>query len=127
MFDNATKYGYGVIGQVIANSTANCGGVLGTSSSTVAGQTFGVKGVISGTSDGAAAGVIGDGSVSSGYGVIAAGDTSTPTRSSLRIVPQDTLPATAQVGDVCIHSSGGSDKFYIYLEGSWRMVYDPTP
>ncbi len=57
----------------------------------------GVKGI--GTSGVGVYGV-----ATAGYGVVAEGDTTTPEKCAFRIVPQDTLPTNALVGDLCVIS-----------------------
>lgn len=44
------------------------------------------------------------GVATAGYGVVAEGDTTSPAKCAFRIVPQDTLPTNALVGDLCVVS-----------------------
>ncbi len=65
------------------------------------GASNGIAVVANGNGTGAAVHATGE----DGYGVIAQSDTSSPAKAALRIVPQDTAPATAPAqGDVYVHT-----------------------
>ena len=102
---------------VYANSTGGHG-VIGTSnnvgSSGIRGEVtvsglYGVSGYSTNASDTGA--VYGDGSNST-YGVVAAGNISSPQRSALRIVPQDAQPTIPAKGDVFVNSVTGKLEMY---------------
>jgi hypothetical protein len=79
-------------------------------SATATGTGHGVKGT-GGTSAGSHAGVYGLGTT--GHGVIAESDTTSPARAALRIVPQDTDPATSPAaGDIYVNISGSRIRTY---------------
>ncbi len=46
------------------------------------------------------------GKSATGYGVIVEGDTTTPAKCAFRLVPQDTEPTNALVGDMYVSSAG---------------------
>jgi len=139
--------GYGVKGEAWSGSNAvgvwavglGIGhGVLATSgtsgdaiNATASGGGYGLR-AIGGTTSPAA--IIGEAHVSSssigikalahgtGYGAWIEADTTTPTRSALRIVPQDTEPSTALMGDIWVDSSG---VLWIYTT-TWTKVGTQT-
>lgn len=86
-----------------ASGSTSCAGVLGEAANRP--NSDGVRGVLRSGSSDAQSGVLGDGSAASGYGVTAKGDTTTPLRAALRVVPQDTVPVSAQEGDVYFNST----------------------
>lgn len=86
-----------------ASGSTSCAGVLGEAAERP--NSDGVRGVLRSGSSDLQAGVLGDGSACSGYGVTAKGDTTTPLRSALRVVPQDTVPVSAQEGDIYFNST----------------------
>jgi hypothetical protein len=104
--------GYG--GQFAAQNTGEtgCEGVGATNGAGVEGQ---------GTGTGS--GVIGSGG-STGYGVEAIADATSPVRSALRLVPQDTDPTTALQGDLYVNSSDSTLR--VYTGASWVKVGTQT-
>jgi hypothetical protein len=98
-------YGGGSLGAgVVGNGGTNGAGVVG-----IAGGTgTGVSGV----------------SGASGYGVSAQADTTTPVRSALRLVPQDTDPSSPQMGDIYVNSGDGTLR--IYNGSAWVKVGNQT-
>ncbi len=106
---------------VVATGNGSAEGVLATGGTTGAGGTFSggsSSGAgVQGAGTGGGAGVIGQGQGAgaggsfvggtTGYGVIAQSDTSSPVRAALRIVPQDAEPTGAnQVGDIYVTTAG---------------------
>lgn len=96
--------GYGVKGRADQTSgSTSSAGVLGEAAERP--NSDGVRGVLRAGSSDTATGVLGDGSLASGYGVTAKGDATSPLRSALRVVPQDTAPVSAQEGDIYFNST----------------------
>lgn len=93
---------YGISGQ--GASATNGGGGLFQGTGTGPG--------VRGEGDTSGPGVLGDSSGGAGYGVVANADTSSPTRSAFRMVPQDADPGTAEQGDVYVHNVSGLPQFY---------------
>jgi hypothetical protein len=98
--------GAGVIGAGLGGAS----GVVGTAATTGAGGTFtggatdGIGVVASGS--GAGSGIVAGATGSTGYGVVAQSDTTSPTRSALRVVPQSTAdPTTRLEGDVWVNDT----------------------
>ena len=54
-----------------------------------------------------------------GYGLIAQADTTTPARSALRLVPQDTDPSSPSAGDIYVHTGVGRPAFYTGSQWEW--------
>lgn len=95
--------GFGVVGTAQALSgTTSSAGVVGNAAEIP--NSDGVRGILRPGSSNAQAGVLGDGSACGGYGVTALGDTTSPARAALRIVPQDLQPSSPQEGDVYFNS-----------------------
>lgn len=98
--------GYGVYGQGGAGGAA---GVVGAGTVNNMG--------VNGQGNGTGTGVEGDGGAT-GYGVVANADTSSPVRSTLRLVPQDANPTTPLKGDVYINTDG---TFRYYTGSAWTI------
>lgn len=91
-----TGSGTGCIGT--GGSSSGAIGVRG-----VGGSTNGVGVKAEGVGSGTAMYAVGI----NGYGVVAESDTTTPTRSALRLVPQDTAPSSTAMGDIFILDKHG--------------------
>jgi hypothetical protein len=101
--------------------------VLGTASWN---EQMGVRGVAHASGLASGGGVIGVGqgdapgvrsTATNGYGVIAGSDTSSPTRASFRVVPQDADPGTALMGDVTHRSD--LDIQRVYTDSIWQSPW----
>ncbi len=106
----------------LAANANNLAGVYG--SSTHADAHGGYFSTSTGTAASVAA-VYGDSSASGGYAVVANGDPSSPVKSALRVVPQDTEPSGPnQIGDLYVKT--GDSKLYICTvagtPGTWVVV-----
>lgn len=80
--------GAGVVG--IAGTTGNGGTFTATTGTAVAGTATGTAGIgMQATS-------------AAGYALVVSGDATSPVYAALRLVPQDTAPTNALVGDLCV-------------------------
>lgn len=91
----------GVLG--IASNANNTAGVYAQSNHADAN---GVKGQTNSGTAADVAAVYADSNSSGGYAFIAFGDTTSPVRSAMRVVPQDAQPTTGQVGDMYVTTAG---------------------
>jgi hypothetical protein len=97
-------------------------GVLGVGgASSGSGNSYG-SGVL-GVGAGDRAGVIGVGG-DTGYGVVASADMTSPVRSSLRIVPQNSAPTVGEVGDLYVNIN--DQKLYICTSAGYPGGPTPT-
>lgn len=110
----------------IGGSTA-AEAVLGTASWN---EQFGVRGVSHASGLTTGGGVIGVGqgdapgvrsTATSGYGIIAQSDSTSPTRSAFRIAPQDDDPGTAAMGDMTHRSD--VDIGRVYTDSRWQSPW----
>lgn len=127
----AGNSGHGMFGLGVGSGQGlrGFGGVTGAGVYGSGGSTsgYGVHGVanggdfagVRGEGNGAGTGVEGIGGAT-GYGVVAEADTSTPIRSALRVVPQDTDPSTALAGDLQVATP--TNFLRIYQGAFWSDV-----
>lgn len=92
--------GPGVVGT--AGTTGNGGTFTATSGNAVAGTATTGSGVVAAATGTAGVGLTA--SSSAGYGAVIGGDATSPVYAALRLIPQDTLPTNALVGDLCVIS-----------------------
>ena len=76
---------------------------------------------VQGTANAAGTGVRGLGL--DGYGVVAGSDSTTPTRSALRIEPQDADPSSPAQGDVYFNDNRGGSGIPRCYTASWRSLH----
>jgi hypothetical protein len=69
-------------------------------------------------------GVIAQNSIGTGYGLIANARVVSPVRSAVRIIPQNSDPTTAAMGDLYVNSTTG--KLMIYNGTAWVVVGTQT-
>lgn len=113
-------------GAAITQSGANLSALFATGNGTGAG------GVFTGGATGPGVQAYGNGistagrfeSQGTGYGVHAIADVTLPSRSALRIEPQDANPASALMGDVYVNSTNG--KLMIYDGSAWVVAGTQT-
>lgn len=108
--------GKGVYGQAGTIDVGTPIGVHGYSSQ--GSTTYGVKG------EGAAATVGVYGISGTGYGIIAETDTTSPAKSALRLVPQDSDPSSGVQGDLYVNSGDGTLR--VYNGSAWVKVGTQT-
>ena len=107
-------------------------GPIGTGSGTgllSTGGTTGKGAIITGGSSGGNAleavaysgstAVLADSTGGTGYAIVALADTSTPARAALKLIPQDTAPAVAEVGAMYVNS--GTGKLHCYDGVTWSQ------
>ena len=135
-----TSTGAGVYGEGAASSSpgglfegasgfANSYGVEGRANHPDA---WGVWGLADNLGSASGAGVVGQGQDDAtgvrglgddGYGVVAESDTTSPVRSSFRMVPQDAEPSSGAEGDMYTHNLQSPG---IFAVGAWRRMWMST-
>lgn len=98
--------GYATVSSLSAYAT--------TVSGTFSGATDGYAVIATGTGTGAGVEAVGG---ATGYGLIAKADITSPVKAAFKIVPQDTAPTSAEMGDIYVNSATG--KIYCYNGAIW--------